>query len=235
MESYPQQPGAADASAADSDQPVAAPDDVEYFTQAQAGAWGEMLAAFARFVALPAGASVCDVGAGPGLLPRLFAAADSRLAVGCDRSWEMAARAAALAQAAGPTSALHWLMADARCLPFRSATFDGVVATNLLFLLPDPAVGLCEMCRVARPAGIVAFLNPTDAMSVANAAAFMDGRRIIGFARYSFVNYARLAEAHHRLSLSAWAELAAAAGLTGISMAARAGGMVGWVRGVRPA
>ncbi len=224
---------------ADPDPPARGPDDVEYFTEAQAGAWGEMLRAFARFAALPSGASVCDVGAGPGLLPRLLAEGGARLVVGCDNSWAMLARASALTGGGAETPAgqapasPRWLAADVQHLPCPGGVLDGVVATNLLFLLPDPATGLAELCRVVRPDGIVALLNPTEAMSLAAAEVFMDARRSTGFARFSFINYARLAEAHHRLSLAHWADLAAAAGLAEIHTEARAGGLVGFVRGIR--
>ncbi len=213
------------------------PADVEYFTRAQADGWGDMLRAFARFMALPDSAAVLDVGTGPGLLAQLIVAGGARLTIGCDDSWPMLIRAAELTAAGLPKSSVLspvapcWLAGDACRLPLKDATLDAVAATNLLFLLPQPAVGLAELCRMARPGGIVAFLNPTDAMSVPAAETFADQRGLIGFARFSFVNYARLAEEHHRLSSGRWIALAQAAGLTELQVEARAAGMVGFVRG----
>lgn len=218
------------------------PADVEYFTQAQAGGWGEMLRGFARFLALPPGWRVLDVGAGPGLLPRLLAGAGARLVVGCDDSPAMLLRAAALTtgQAADSTApgerawvAPAWVLADGMCLPFAAGAFDATVATNLLFLLPDPAAGIAALARVTRPGGVVAFVNPSEAMSVGAAEAFAAQRGLEGFARFSFAHYGRLAEAHHRLSAAHWSALAESAGLTDVRAETRAGGLVVFVRAMK--
>lgn len=207
------------------------PADVAYFDQAQAGAWGETLRSFARFVAAPAGARVLDVGTGPGLLPRLALAEGVRLAVGVDDSAAMLRRAAELAVQDGV--AARWAQANGCRLPFATAAFDVALATNWLFLLADPAAGLAELARVTRPAGLVAFLNPSDAMSQAAAEAFADQRRLAGFARFSFVNYGRLAEEHQRLSAAQWSALAESAGLTDVRTETRAGGLMVFLRGER--
>lgn len=203
------------------------PADVAYIARSQAGGWGEMLRSFVKFLALPPGGRVLDVGTGPGLLPRLLADAGARLAVGSDDSWDMLRRA----QNQESFAPAAWLAADALRLPFADGAFDAVLATNLLFLLPDPGAGVRELARLARPGGGVAFVNPTDAMSQAAAATFADGRGLTGFGRFSFVNYGRLAETHLRLSLTGWAELAVAAGLIHVRAEPRAGGLVGFVRG----
>ena len=44
--------------------------------------------------------------------------------------------------------------ADALALPFQDGEFDGVVAANVLHLLPDPGVALSEIRRVLRPGGV---------------------------------------------------------------------------------
>lgn len=206
------------------------PADVDYFDRAQAGAWGETLRSFVRFVAAPAGARMLDVGTGPGLLPRLALAGGAHLAVGVDDSAAMLRRAAELAANA---SAATWALADGCRLPFLSAAFDVTLTTNWLFLLPDPAAGLAELARVTRPGGAVAILNPSEAMGQAAAETFADQRRLAGFARFSFVNYGRLAEAHQRLSATQWTALAASAGLQDISTETRAGGLIVFLRGKR--
>jgi len=203
------------------------PADVGYFTQAQAGGWGETLRGFARFLALLPGSHVLDVGTGPGLLPRLLAADGT--AVGCDDSPEMIRKAAELGRqdACGPA----WTVADALRLPFAHGAFDAALATNLLFLLPDPGSGIASLARVTRSGGTVGFLNPSERMSIAAAEAFAAQRGLQGFGRFSLLNYGRLAEEHHRLGAKAWNALAAEAGLADVWVETRAGGLILFVKG----
>ncbi len=204
------------------------PADVAYFVLAQAGAWGETLRAFARFVGPVAGRRVLDAGSGPGLLPRLCADGGAALAVACDDSHAMAARAAALAASVPPVAAV---VGSALRLPVAAGSFDAVLATNLLFLLPDRAAGVAEMARAARPGGLVAFLNPSETLSLSVASDFANARGWDGFRAFSFVNYGRLAEEHGSLSLPAWLALASAAGLADLHSETRAGGLIVFVSG----
>ncbi len=207
------------------------PADVDYFDQAQAGAWGETLRSFARFAGVPAGARVLDVGTGPGLLPRLALERGARLAVGVDDSAAMLQRAVALT--ANAPVGMTWTQADGCRLPFAAAAFDAALATNWLFLLPDPASGLAELARVTRPGGVVAILNPSEAMSQAAAEAFAAARGLVGFARFSFVNYGRLADLYRRLSPAEWTVLAETAGLADVRTETRAGNLVVCLRGMK--
>ncbi len=214
------------------------PADVAYFTQAQAGGWGETLRGFIKFAALPPGGRVLDVGTGPGLLPRLAVEGGARLAVGVDDAPGMLRRAAEITESSEACESVPnrltpaWVLADALRLPFAAGAFDAVLATNLLFLLADPAAGIAALARVARPGGVVAFVNPSDAMSWVAAKDFATQRGLVGFARLSFLNYGRLAEEHHRLGSAQWAVLAAAAGLTDVRIETRAGGLVVFLRGM---
>ena len=70
-------------------------------------------------------------------------------------------------------------------------------------------------------------------MSAAAAGAFMAAGGITGFARDSFVNYGRLAEAHLRLSGQAWCAVAQEAGLEDVRLETRAGGLVVFVAGTK--
>ncbi|RZL07688.1 MAG: methyltransferase domain-containing protein [Rubrivivax sp.] len=49
-----------------------------------------------------------------------------------------------------------WGEADAMSLPVLDASADVAVMALVLFFVPQPAVGLAEMCRAVRPGGIVA-------------------------------------------------------------------------------
>lgn len=208
------------------------PADIAYQAQAQAGPFGQTLESFVKFLDLPAGAAVLDVGTGPGLVVRLLAGR-MRIVVGSDRLPEMLAQARALLPAGAAFSGA-WVAADALRLPFARGVFDAALATNLLFLLPDPERAVAELARAVRPGGIVGWLNPSEQLSRASAATFADARGLAGFARFSLVNYGRIAEQHHRLSGEQWAALAAHAGLEEIVFEGRGGGLMTIVKGRTP-
>lgn len=98
------------------------------------------------------GDRVLDVGGGSGVLAR--AAVDRvgpRGAVaGVDPSENM------LAVARRSTSAVDWRVGSAEDLSFADDTFDRVVSQFALMFFNDPAAGLRELARVARPHGRIA-------------------------------------------------------------------------------
>jgi SAM-dependent methyltransferase len=105
-----------------------------------------------------ADATVVDVGCGPGLWTSV---AQRRTADGCviglDRSPGMLAALAAGVAGAQP------LRADGHALPLREASVDVVLATWVLYHLPDKAASLGEVRRVLRPGGrLVAATNAAD-------------------------------------------------------------------------
>ncbi len=202
--------------------------DVDYITRAQAGGWGDMLRAFAQFVGPIAGGRVLDAGSGPALLPRLMAEAGARLAVASDDSWPMAQRGKELSVA---TAGVAQVMGSALRLPFADAAFDAVLATNLLFLLPDPGAGVAELARPVAAGGVVAYANPSATLDRQSAAAFAEERGLQSFARFSWVNFGRLAEGGRRLNASQWLDLAQTAGLVELRIQTRAGGHVVFVAG----
>lgn len=180
---------------------------VDYFTEVQASpGWARVLESFLRFAGPPAGGRTLDVGCGPGALVRLCAAAGCD-AHGVDADPAMVARAAALS----PGRPIR--LGQAQALPYPSAHFQLVTATNVLFLLPDPAAGLGEMTRVCAPGGAVAVLNPSPALSRAAAQAHAEAVGLTGFAAASFVNWGAVAENHHRLGEAELRRLFVAAGL----------------------
>jgi ubiquinone/menaquinone biosynthesis C-methylase UbiE len=205
------------------------PADIAYQTQAQAGGFGQTLRSFVKFLDLSSEAVVLDVGTGPGLVVRLLAAR-TRLVVGSDRSPEMLAHARSLLSD-GAVFAGAWAAADALQLPFSCAAFDAAMATNLMFLLPEPARAISELTRVVRSGGVVGWLNPSAQLSQASAAAFADERGLTGFARFSLVNYGRIAEQHDRLSGQQWTEMAEGAGLEDIVVEGRGGGLMTLLKG----
>jgi SAM-dependent methyltransferase len=178
--------------------------DEEYFLdlQTQTG-WGRTLAVFADWCQPRVGWKTLDIGCGPGLLPALFQAKKC-WAVGID-----------LEQGMFLPQPLHPLVAvtDVHRLPFPSAAFDQVSASNLLFLLSDPQSALREMVRVLQVGGQVALLNPSENLTVQAARGFVESRGLIGLARDTFLNWAARAEDNHRWNEAETRELFTVAGL----------------------
>ncbi len=178
-------------------------EDHAYFLELQTRTgWGRTLARFVGWCLPERPARVLDVGTGPALAPAL-AAQRGHWAVGIDSDPEML------------TQRLHPLVALARAeaLPFPAGAFDLTLASNLLYLLPNPLPALQEMARVTAPGGHVAVLNPSEHMSVAAAQALAAARGLEGLARETLLNLAARAEAHYRWDAAALEALFARAGL----------------------
>jgi len=183
----------------------------DYFAQVQATpGWDVIVQSFARFAAIPSQSRVLDVGCGPGSLAR-YLARDGHSVTGIDADPLMIDRAQYLAT---EISGVTFELGDVRKLRFSDGSFDAVLATNVLFLIPDPLAGLREMARVVRPGGIVAMLNPSPNLTIAAAESLADERSLDGVARVSLVNWARAAEAHRRFKVDDARALFTAAGLT---------------------
>ena len=99
------------------------------------------------------GERILDLSCGPGraLLPMRAA---GTLAIGLDHSAEMIARARAQGQRA------PLVRGDATHLPFRAATFDGLVCSNAFHHYPDAPAALREICRVLKPGGRAVLVDP---------------------------------------------------------------------------
>lgn len=203
----------------------------DYFSQVQATAgWNALLGSFARFAALPPLARVLDVGCGPGSLARRLAD-EGHTVAGLDSSPDMIAQAKKLSP---DTRGISFEVGDALAMRFADDDFDAVLATNVVFLLPDPAAGVREMARVTRQGGVVAMLNPSPKMSVRAAESLADERNLQSFERVSLINWARAAEANRRMDEHAVRALFEGAGLSQTMTAEKVGGGLALlVRGVK--
>jgi SAM-dependent methyltransferase len=116
-----------------------------------------------RAAALPAGARIVDVAAGPGTLSLLAAAAGARVSA-IDISERMLAAFRARAAAAELAGAIDVRQGDAQALPFETGAYDGAFSMFGLMFFPDRLAGLREMRRVLRPGGraIVSSWVPFD-------------------------------------------------------------------------
>lgn len=184
--------------------------------------WRKVLADFAAWCAPQPGWATLDVGCGPGLLPALLGDHGCR-AIGVD-----------LTVSEFASERLHptLLQADVFHLPFADGLFDLVTATNLLFLLDEPALALRELKRVTRPNGQVALLNPSEKMSWEAAAGLADQRGLSGLDRLSLLSWAELAEIRCRWGEPELCALFNAAGLSLNETALRVGpGLARFARG----
>ena len=100
--------------------------------------------------ALPPGAHVADVAAGPGTLGLLAAAAGARVSA-IDFSVEMTARFRARAAAMGLAAACDIRVGDGQHLPFPSAAFDAAFSLFGLMFFPDRQAGFRELRRILKP------------------------------------------------------------------------------------
>jgi SAM-dependent methyltransferase len=106
--------------------------------------------AFVRYLDVPAGARVLEVGSGLGLLAvEVAAAADGVHVVGVEQSVDQIA-------AAATSPRVTYRQGDAHAIDFPDASFDLVYARYLLEHVTNPDVVLSEMRRVVRPGGRVA-------------------------------------------------------------------------------
>lgn len=116
------------------------------------GRFSEPLAEqFVELAGLSAGQRALDVGCGPGALTaRLVERLGVDAVVGVDPS------ASFVAAARARFPGLDVREAKAEALPFADGSFDAVLAQLVVHFMDDPAAGLREMGRVARPGGTVA-------------------------------------------------------------------------------
>ena len=155
-----------------------------------------MLRSFAAWLNPKPASLILDVGTGPGLLPAIFTQSGCR-AIGIDSTQDMF------------HNALHpnLVLGDVYNLPLKPETFNLITASNLLFLLDEPAVALAEMVRLLKPDGEIALLNPSEKMNVTTATTLADERGLTGLARKTLLNYASRAERHIRWGMGGLEEL----------------------------
>jgi len=103
------------------------------------------------------GHRVLDVGTGTGLSLPYFA--PDCAVTGIDLSADMLAHARKRVQRKNLTNVEGLLEMDASELEFADASFDSVMATFVMSVVPDPAKVLQEICRVTRPGGRVYLFN----------------------------------------------------------------------------
>lgn len=103
-------------------------------------------------LALPAGATLLDLGCGTGWFGRRFAA-DGYQVTGVDPD------AQSLAFARQRSREIRYLPGDATSLPLPDDSFDGVACITVLNFIADPRRAAAELVRVSRDRFVVGVLN----------------------------------------------------------------------------
>ena len=93
---------------------------------------------------------VLEIATGPGLLAKHVASA-SKTIIATDYSEGMIAQAK---KGVYPTK-LRFEVADATALPYKDDSFDAVIISNALHIIPEPERALREIDRVLRPDGVL--------------------------------------------------------------------------------
>ena len=93
---------------------------------------------------------VLEIATGPGLLAKHVASA-ARTIIATDYSEGMITEAK---KGAYPTK-LRFEVADATALPYKDGSFDAVIISNALHIIPAPEKALSEIGRVLRPGGVL--------------------------------------------------------------------------------
>ena len=127
-------------------------DDSEAYEQFM-GRWSRRIGeAFLAWLQPPAGARWLEVGCGTGIFTALIASMFTPAkVVGIDPAQALIAHARRQAET---TKAEFWL-GDVQDLPFQDAMFDVLASSLVLNFIPDKARALSEICRVARPGGLI--------------------------------------------------------------------------------
>ena len=140
--------------------PVYAAERLGYDAGALAAIPAESTASFAgvanplRIAALPAGATVVDIGCGAGMDLMLAAGSvgPGGRAIGIDMTDAMAERARAAARALG-FAHVDVRAGDAMDLPVDSGSADAVITNGVLNLAPDKRQAFAEVFRILKPEG----------------------------------------------------------------------------------
>jgi cyclopropane fatty-acyl-phospholipid synthase-like methyltransferase len=113
----------------------------------------------ARALASEPGASVLDLGAGPGGPARLLAAEYEADVTGVDLSDEFVGVATTLTALAGLERSVRFQTSDVTALPFADASFDHAITIHVAMNIADRGGFYSEARRILRPGGRLAILD----------------------------------------------------------------------------
>lgn len=119
------------------------------------GRWSVLVGTrFIDWIAVPAGSRWLDVGCGSGAFTQLLVERCQPIEV---QAFDTSEQQLAFARHRLPANApVTWAEGDAMRLPVADAACDAAVMALVLFFVPEPALGVAEMCRAVRREGVVA-------------------------------------------------------------------------------
>ena len=119
------------------------------------GRWSVLVGErFIDWIGVPNGARWLDIGCGNGAFTELLV---KRCMPSDVLAFDPSAEQLTYARNRLPAGApVTWIKGDAMRLPVADAARDAAVMALVLFFVPEPAVGVAEMCRAVRPGGVVA-------------------------------------------------------------------------------
>jgi SAM-dependent methyltransferase len=138
----------------------------------------EPLTAWLATLQLTPHTALLEVGSGPGLLAAYAVRTYACTATGVDKSSSMLRYARRLER-----KQLRYVRGDASALPFPDNTFDVVIGSSLLNIVPDRTTALREMLRVTKPEGSVSCLVPNATFTPARAQDIIAQGALRGFSR----------------------------------------------------
>lgn len=135
------------------DQPIRFDDGAAY--ENMMGRWSALVGErFLDWIAVPAGARWLDVGCGNGAFTVQIV---ERCAPAHVQAFDPSPGQLAYARTRLPAGApVTWAEGDAMKPAVGDASADAAVMALVLFFVPEPAVGVAEMCRAVRSGGVVA-------------------------------------------------------------------------------
>ena len=202
-----------------------------YSKKLASGPEAELRRDFLSFVSPKPDDSVLDVGCGPGWLA-IWAAKQAKEVAGCDRSTRIIEVARRNALEAGVTN-VSFQTADASSLPYLDNSCDVVMATTVMYLLPDAEKGFSELVRAAKPGGWIATLDPDVSMSPGRMRAYAKSQKM------NFKDTAKLvawtaARIYYLFSEGRLRGLYEKSGLKNIVLERLLDGMVWFAKGMKP-
>jgi ubiquinone/menaquinone biosynthesis C-methylase UbiE len=172
-----------------------------------------------------AGLRILDVGCGPGHMARELAESGYEV-TGVDRSRALLRRA----RHSSRHTTARFRYATTDDLPFADGSFDLTYATGVMYWVEHLDATLREVVRVTRPGGRVAFMDPDESLTMANARAYSKRQGLSRRDTRKMVAWATSARFNRRFTDEDLRGALTRAGLVNIDMERRMDGMVWFSR-----